>query len=379
MKVSRKVKVAAFGAVLAIGSAQGASAAVSITAGGSSFAAPLINACKVAWQTKSGNTLTYTTSSSGTGQTNTNNGVGDFNFSDSAYTSTKATVIHIPVVAAPIAVGYNLPGAKDLYLSQATLSDIFAGKVTKWNDPEIVADNNGTATKVLFKIDANGAPVKGADGKNVVLKTVQVKRYYTLPNQPIKIVARADSSGTTANFVKLFNKQFPTLWSKPNDKTFLNDFPGNVNDPANLGRIQTASGSAGVAATMKKTAYSIGYFESSYATGVLRAALIGNANGDFAAPDAAGTSAFLGSATATADGKLTFDYNTKTPGAYPLGIVSYALVDSASTGDNAKAAKDFLTYVLSADCPNSNATLGYAAISGSLLALDQKLLASWKA
>ena len=379
MKVSRSLKVAAAAVVLAVGAAQGASAAVSITGGGSSFAAPLINACKVAYQTSSGNTVTYTTSSSGTGQTNTNNGIGDFNFSDSAYTSTKATVIHVPVVAAPIAVGYNLPGTKDLYLSQKTLSDIFAGVVTKWNDPEIAADNNGKTTKVYFKVDANGAPVKGADGKNVVLKTAVVNRYYTLPNETIKIVARSDASGTTANFVKLFNTQFPTLWSKANDKTFLNDFPGNVNAPANLGRIQTASGSAGVAATMKKTAFSIGYFESSYATGNLRAALIGNANGDFAAPDAAGTSAFLGSATATADGKLTFDYATKTPGAYPLGIVSYALVDSASTGANAKAAKDFLTYVLSADCPNTNASLGYAAISGALLALDNKLLASWKA
>jgi len=379
MKVSRSLKVAAAAVVLAVGAAQGASAAVSITGGGSSFAAPLLNACKIAYQTKSGNTVTYTTSSSGTGQTNTNNGIGDFNFSDSAYTSTKSTVIHIPVVAAPIAVGYNLPGNKDLYLSQKTLSDIFAGKVTKWNDPEIAADNNGSVTKVLFKVDEKGAPVKGADGKNIVIKTISTKRYYTLPNEAIHIVARSDASGTTANFVKLFNKQFPTLWSKANDKTFLNDFPGNVNDPANLGRIQTASGSAGVAATMKKTSYSIGYFESSYATGVLRSALIGNANGDFAAPDAAGTSAFLGSATATADGKLTFDYNTKTPGAYPLGIVSYALVDSASTGANAAAAKDFLTYVLSADCPNNNANLGYAAISGSLLALDNKLLASWKA
>ena len=379
MKVSRSLKVAAAAVVLAVGAAQGASAAVSITGGGSSFAAPLLNACKIAYQTKSGNTVTYTTSSSGTGQTNANNGIGDFNFSDSSYTSTKATMIHVPVVAAPIAVGYNLPGTKDLYLSQKTLSDIFAGKVTKWNDPEVAADNNGSVTKVLFKVDEKGAPVKGADGNNIVLKTISTKRYYTLPNEAIKIVARSDASGTTANFVKLFNKQFPTLWSKANDKTFLNDFPGNVNDPANLGRIQTASGSAGVAATMKKTSYSIGYFESSYATGVLRSALIGNANGDFAAPDAAGTSAFLGSATATADGKLTFDYNTKTPGAYPFGIVSYALVDSASTGANAAAAKDFLTYVLSADCPNNNANLGYAAISGSLLALDNKLLASWKA
>ena len=379
MKVSRSLKVAA--AVIAVSAlaANSAVAAVSITAGGSSFAAPLLNACKVAWQTSTGNTLTYTTSSSGTGQTNENNGIGDFNFSDSAYTSTKSTVIHIPVVAAPIAVGYNLPGQKDLYLSQKTLSDIFAGKVTKWNDPEIVADNNTTGTQVIFKKDGNGNPIKDASGKPVVLNTVTKKRYYTLPNQAIRIVARADSSGTTANFIKLFNKQFPTVWSKPNDKTFTNDFPGNVNDPANLGRIQTATGSAGVAATMSKTPYSIGYFESSYATGVLRNALIGNANGDFAAPDAASTSAFLGSATATADGKLTFDYNTKTPGAYVLGIVSYALVDTAATGDNAKAAKSFLQYVLSSACPTSAPALGYATITGSLLDLDNKLLASLKA
>jgi len=380
MKVSRSLKVAA--AVIAVSAlaANSAVAAVSITAGGSSFAAPLINACKVAWQTSTGNTLTYTTSSSGTGQTNENNGIGDFNFSDSSYTSTKATVVHIPVVAAPIAVGYNLPNqSKDLYLSQKTLSDIFAGVVTKWNDPEIVADNNRSVTVTIFKKDGTGNPVKDSSGKPVVLNTITKKVYYTLPNQSIRIVARADASGTTANFVKLFNAQFPTLWSKANDKTFTNDFPGNVNDPKNLGRIQTATGSAGVAATMAKTPYSIGYFESSYATGALRNALIGNAAGGFAAPDAAGTSAFLGSATATADGKLTFDYNTTTPGAYVLGIVSYALVDSAATGDNAKAAKSFLQYVLSSACPTSAPALGYATVTGPLLDLDNKLLASLKA
>jgi len=380
MKVSRSLKVAAAVVAVSALAANSAVAAVSITAGGSSFAAPLINACKVAWQTSTGNTLTYTTSSSGTGQTNENNGIGDFNFSDSSYTSTKSTVVHIPVVAAPIAVGYNLPNkSQDLYLSQKTLSDIFAGNVTKWNDPEIAADNNRTVTVTLFKKDGNGNPIKDASGKPIVVNTITKKIYYTLPNQNIRIVARADSSGTTANFVKLFNAQFPSVWNKPNDKTFINDFPGNINDTKNLGRIQTATGSAGVAATMSKTPYSIGYFEASYATGALRNALIGNAAGGFAAPDAAGTSAFLGSATATADGKLTFNYNTTTPGAYVLGIVSYALVDSAATGDNAKAAKSFLQYVLSPACPTSAPTLGFATITGSLLDLDNKMLASLKA
>jgi len=380
MKLSRSIKVAAVASAMIISATATSFAAVSITAGGSSFAAPLINSCKVAWQSKTGNTLTYTTSSSGTAQTNQENGVGDFNMSDSTYTSKSATTLHIPVVMAPIGVGYNLPTAGGLYLSTKTLSDIFAGKVTKWNDAEIAADNNGTTTVYKYKTDKNGTPVKDASGQPVVASKHTVTKHTTLPNQTIKLVVRADSSGTTKNFVTLFHKLYAADWSKTDDwKTFLNDFPGDSNAIANLGRIQAVSGSAQVAATLAKTPYSIGYFETSYATGALRNASIQNANGDYVAPSSEATAAFVGSATATADGKLTFNYATKTPGAYVYGIVSYALVDSAATGDKAAAAKDFLKYVLSPACPTTDVNLGFATISGALLDLDNKLIASLKA
>ena len=379
MKLSRSLKVAAVAVVAAALSAQTAFAGgLTVTGGGSSFDAPLINACKVAWQTSTGNTFNYTSSSSGTGQSNEDAGIGDVNFSDSGYTPAKSSVLNIPVAMAPIAVGYNLPGTKDLYLSQKTLSDIFAGKVTKWNDAEIAADNNGSATEVIFKKDAAGNPIKDSKGNPIVLRTQSVARHYTLPSQPIHIVARADSSGTTQNFLKLFTNNSDTtissVWTKPLGKVFTSVFPGNVNDPANIGRIQTATGSASVAALMNQTPYSIGYFEPSYATGKLRNALIGDANGDWSGPTAAATAAFVNSGTFNAQGLLQFDYSTKTPGAYVLGIVSYALVDSAKTTDNAKAVTSFINYLLNPACPTA-AGLGFSPITGSVLAHDQALVA----
>jgi phosphate transport system substrate-binding protein len=116
--------------------------------------------------------------------------------------------------------------------------------------------------------------------------------------------------------------------------------------------------------------------EDSYAVSHnLGVAAIENAAGNYQLPDAAGTAAFLSAATASADGKLTFNYNTTDPGAYVLGIVSYALVDTAAKGANATAVKSFLQYVLSPACPTSAPTLGYTTITGNLLATDNALLA----
>lgn len=378
MKASRPLKIAVAAIAIAVLGANSALAAVTITGDGSSFAAPLLNACKVQWQKDNPDyTLgSYGANGSGTGRTNSDKGIGDFNFTDAIHTTALSSVLHIPVVAAPIAITYNLGGRKDLYLSQKTLSGIFAGTITKWNDPAIVADNNGTSPKVIYKEDADGNPVKDAAGKPIVLKTINVKKRFTLPNQTINLVTRSDGSGSTQNLVNLFIKQFPSVWTKPSSSTFANVFPGNINDISNIGRITAVKGSALMAATVKKISYSIGYVESSYATkNGLGIANIKNAAGNFQGPDAAGTAAFLSAATATADGKLTFDYDTKEAGAYVLGIVSYALVDTTKTGDAAKATKSFLTYVLSPACPTTDSTLEYTTLTGKLLKVNQDLLA----
>jgi phosphate transport system substrate-binding protein len=364
---ARSIKLAVVALAVAAFTAPSAFAAVTITAGGSSFDAPILDACKVAWQSSTGNTFTYTKSDSGTGQKNADAGIFDSNYADGTYTPAKTSILQIPIVMAPIAVIYNLPGHKDLYLSRQTLSDIFAGVVTKWNDPEIQADNTGTVSVPRTIQLPNGKT------QTTVKK---VNRYYTLPNQPINIVARADSSGTTKNFITLFKNLYPTVWTKPLDKTYANDFPGTINGPGNIGRIQTASGSTGVSSLLQKTPYSIGYAETSYATGLLRSALIGNANGEFVAPTAGATAAFVGAA-AIKNGGYVFDYNTTAPGAYVLGVVSYVIVDSALSGANAAATTDFIKYILSPACSTSAGAVagGFAQITGAVLAYDNSLIA----
>ena len=54
-----------------------------------------------------------------------------------------------------------------------------------------------------------------------------------------------------------------------------------------------------------------------------------NAAGNFQAPDAAGTSTFLGGGTINANGTVTLDYKKAIPGAYPLGTTSYGLAYSS--------------------------------------------------
>ena len=374
MKVSKTIKIAVAAVAFAALAAQSAFASgVSIQAGGSSFDATLLNTCKVAWQNSTGNTFTYNSSDSGTGQKNQDAGIFDANFSDSGYVPAKASVLNIPLVMAPIAVIYNLPGSKPLYLSEQTLSDIFAGKVTKWNDAEITADNNQSITSVIYAKNADGSTKKDKKGAPVVLRTATTQRHYTLPNQTIHLVVRSDSSGTTKNFVTLFTKTNSDVWTKPADKTFANTFPGTINGAGNIGRIQAYSGSTGVSAGLASTPYSIGYAEVSYATGKLRTALLQNANGDFAGPTAANTSAFVAGATLGTTGLYSFDYKTKTPGAYLLGIVSYALVDSAASGDKAAAMTSFLKFVASPACANTSPN--YAAESGPVAAYVATLLA----
>jgi phosphate transport system substrate-binding protein len=74
--------------------------------------------------------------------------------------------IEVPVYVSPIAIVYNLSGVDKLQLTPQTLTKIFTGKITKWNDPAITAENPGA----------------------------------NLPSTAISPVHRSDGSGTTANF-----------------------------------------------------------------------------------------------------------------------------------------------------------------------------------
>ncbi len=348
-------------------------AAENIVGNGASFPANLIDECKASYAKSTGNLVTYSANGSGAGKTSSDKGIGDFWFSDSAHTAStkKPSIIHIPVVAAPIAVMHNLPGNRQVYLSSTTVAKIFAGEITMWNDPAIKADNNRKVKEIIYKKDKNGNLIKDKDGNPVVLKTVSKSIVYTLPNQKIKVVFRLDNSGTTNNFVRYMKAFSPNTWTKPVSDSFSTSFPGNINDLGNIGRVVGANQSQGVATLASKTKYSITYAEVSFAKFYgLKVANIGNASGNFVEPNSANVSAFLGEAKIDSNNILSYDYSTKEPGAYPLGIVSYLLADTS--GKNKEAVKQWAKYLVSPECVNAKPELGFALITGKFLEFINK-------
>jgi phosphate transport system substrate-binding protein len=378
MKFSLKAKAFAVAAVIAVSSAQPAHA-VDLAGSGASFVVPLVEACKAGFAKKTEHSFVYTSTGSGTGKNNSDNKIGDFWFSDSAHTGAnkRSTIFHAPIVAAPIAVLVNLPAKKDIYLSSTTVAKIFAGEITKWNDPAIVADNNRSIKSVIYRKTSTGNVAVDKSGNPIVLRNATKNIFYTLPNKPIKVVFRSDTSGTTNNFTRFMNGVAPTIWNKPANDAFTTAFPGNINDTANIGRVVGANGSQGVATLAAKSPYSITYAEKQWGTSFgLRAAYIGNASGTFTYPDSAATSAFLGEAKQAADGIVTFDYNTKVAGAYPIGVISYMLLET-SYADKTKGAavKQLAEYLLSPECSQGAASTGFIVIEGTFLAKAKELIA----
>jgi phosphate transport system substrate-binding protein len=370
MTFSKKAKALVVAGLIAVSTAAPAHA-VDLQGSGASFVDPLLQACKAGFAKATNHSYVYTSTGSGTGKKNADANIGQFWFSDSAHTAAtkRSTVFHAPIIAAPIAVLVNLPAKKDIYLSATTVAKIFAGEITKWNDPAIAADNNRSVTTTIYKKDAQGNAVKDKNGNPVVLRTGTKSIIYTLPNQPIKVIFRADGSGTSNNFTTWLNGVAPSVWTKKGNDAFTTAFPGNINAPGNIGRIVGANQSQGIATLAAKTKYSITYAEKNWGDAYgLRAAYVSNAAGNFTYPDSGAVSAFLGEANQDANGIVTYDYGTKVAGAYTLGIISYMLVETEYK-DKAQGAavKQLAEYILSPACSAADPKLGYVVVSGTFL------------
>jgi phosphate transport system substrate-binding protein len=368
MKVSMLAKSAAVALVFGLVASTPAHA-VDLSGSGASFPALLIEACKAPFATASGHSFTYASLGSGTGRSNSDKSVGDFWFSDAAHTATtkRASLIHVPVVAAPIGILHNLPSRNTLSLSATTIAGIFSGTITRWDDPAIVKDNNRAYEKIVYKTK-NGALVKDAKGDLIISKKIATTTRYTLPSKPIKVVYRLDSSGTTENFTNYLNKSAPSVWTKAKSSVFTTSFPGNINSTENLGRVVGANYSQGVAQQAGKTPYSITFAEVNYAVGnKLKVAHVINPSGNAVEPTSVSTSAFLAQGAMDANGIVTFDYATKEAGAYTLGIVSYMLADTAYPDKTRGAAvKALANFVLSPACAKDKGeALGFAVLDGN--------------
>jgi len=271
----------------------------------------------------------------------------DFAFSDGAHTASQsgtainASEIHIPSYVWPIGIQYNLNTTKQVAISAVNVAKIFAGVIKTWNDPALVADNNKSVTVVNYRKDAKGNIVKDKSGNPQVLSTKVVSQKVTLPAQPITVIYRGDSSGTTQNLMNAFNAIDPTDWPtasvKGSTKVFASSDAKNavLADPIHF---QAANGSAGVAQLAAKTPYSITYAEINFAKlNNLGLASITNKNGDLVQPDDSSAAAQVATADIAANGVVTQNYVNPAKGVYPFTVVTYALA-LTNYGDATKAA-----------------------------------------
>jgi phosphate transport system substrate-binding protein len=277
----------------------------------------------------SGAQINYNGNGSGAGIEAFINGTADFAGSDSALKEDEVAqanakcpggaAVNLPMVVGPIAVVYNAEGADNLQFSPATLAKIFSGKITKWDDPAIKAENAGV----------------------------------TLPSAAIQAVHRGDESGTTDNFTKYLSKTAEADWTYGNAKAWK--APGGT----------AAQKSDGVAALVKSTPGTISYVELSYAeNSSLQKAKIKNGAGEFTELTGESAGKTIEGAKVAGTGndlKLDIDYNTTTAGAYPIVLATYEIVcDKGSP--KAAAIKGFLTYTSSTAGQEALADLGYAPL-----------------
>jgi phosphate ABC transporter phosphate-binding protein len=282
-----------------------------LNGGGSSFVYPMMSKWASVYDKEKGVKINYQSIGSGGGIQQMTAKTVDFGCTDAPMNEEQlqkaraegGAVVHVPLVMGGVVPAYNVPGlAQPLHFTGPLLADIFLGKVKKWNDPALVANNPGAA----------------------------------LPDKEIVVVHRSEGSGTTYIWADYLAKVSPEWKSKVGVSTSLN-WPSGVGQ----------KGNEGVAGHIARSDGSIGYIELIYARqNNIPYGAVRNHEGEF-------VSASLASVTAAAEGALThipddLRYSiTDAPGkgSYPISGTVWAVVYSNQPAGKGQMVVDFLRWV----------------------------------
>jgi phosphate transport system substrate-binding protein len=338
--------LSACGASNESGSTSDSSLSGTLKGAGSSAQEAAMDAWRAGFQgDNSGVTVNYDPSGSGAGVEQFNAGAIDFAGSDAALDPTKgevdaakercgANALEVPDYVSPIAVVYNVDGVDSLQLSAKTIAEIFDGKITKWDDPAIKAENP----------DAS------------------------LPSTAITPVHRSDESGTTKNFTDYLEKAGDGGWSHPADKVW----------PVKSG--EAANGTSGVIAAVKAGSGSIGYADESQVGDLSVVAIkVGDA---YVKPSAEGAAKALevsplDDTRTEGDLAVKVDRTTTEAGAYPLMLTSYLIACPTYDAGKADLVKAFLKYVVSTEGQQKAAdNAGSAPLPSSLQQKAEEIIDS---
>jgi phosphate transport system substrate-binding protein len=364
MRISKISKVAILATAVVVAVAPSA-VAYDLTSAGATSVSTFLEKCKVNYQADTKDTLSHSGGGSTTGKTAINTGTKDIGFSDSANGTAPAGVFHIPAAVWPIGIAYNLnnSSSKQLQLSVGTLAKIFAGQITMWNDPAIVADAQAVRSIPIYEVK-NGKTVLNADGSPKVKSYRSLTVPFTMPAKPITVIYRSGGSGTSNNFVAALSGLAPTVWTKAVTDNFATSNPTDISKKA--GSFQAGTGSDGVAALAARTKYSITYVETGFITAnkALKAAVVINNAGKTTSPDVTGAqAAFAVADFSETTGLVTWNYKTTAPAAYPFTAATYAMVKSNyGKADLAAAVKRQVEY-MAFDCSTKVTTEGMIPVA----------------
>lgn len=232
-------------------------------------------------------------------------GASDAPMNDEDLQKTSGKLLHIPTVLGAVVVTYNLPGIdKPLLFSPAVLADIFLGKIKRWDDARIKAENPEV----------------------------------NLPAHDLIVVHRSDGSGTSAVFTEYLSKISPEWKEKVGAGT-------SPNWPVGLG----GKGNEGVSGQVKQTPHTIGYVEYAYAAqNKLPIALLKNRAGNIVQPTLESVTAAAAESVATTPDDLRVSITDAAgANAYPISSYTYILVYQDQTNAaKGKSLVDFLWWAL---------------------------------
>ena len=257
-----------------------------VTGAGATFPAPVYAKWADAYNKATGAKVNYQSVGSGAGLKQIKSKTVDFGASDMPLKDEELAadgLMQFPTVIGGVVPVVNIKGIQpgQIRLTGQLLGDIYLGKITKWNDPALVALNPGVP----------------------------------LPDAAISVVRRADGSGTTFLFTNYLSKVNAEWKAKAGEGTA-------VNWPTGAG----GKGNEGVSAFVMRLPNSIGYVEYAYAKqNKMSHVLMKNRDGNFVAPDDAN---FKAAAAGAEWSKSFYQVLTEQPGkdAWPLTGATFILM-----------------------------------------------------
>ncbi len=254
----------------------------------------------------------------------------DVAMSDAEIAQVSGGVVMVPMTAGSVVVGYNLPGIKTgLKLPRAVYPEIFLGKISRWNDPKIVAANPEL----------------------------------NLPDLPIVVTHRSDGSGTTAAFTRHLSAISPEWQGKAGSGLSI-QWPTGVGIKSN----------AGVSAQIQQQEGAIGYVEYTYAKQLnMPMAALENKSGQYVLPSPAAAAKALAGQPLPENLRL-FVPDPAGADAYPIATYSWLLMyQNNKEPQKAQALKEMVRWCLSEGQKLSD-SLGYVTLFPEVVQRAQAVL-----